>query len=90
MIGFIVAGLVIGIVARLLHPGKENLGVLATLALGIVGSVIGGVIASAIGSGDVMELNVIGTVFAVIAAILLIGVAETIAPKNKKRSLVHH
>ena len=89
MIGFIVAGLVIGIVARLIHPGRENLGILATLGLGIVGSIIGGVIASAIGTGDVMELNVIGTVFAVIAAILLIGVAETVAPKNKRR-FAHH
>jgi hypothetical protein len=34
-----------------------------------------------------MELNVIGTVFAVIAAIALIGIAETLAPKNK--SLAH-
>ena len=89
MIGFIVAGLVIGVLARLLHPGKENLGFLATLGLGLVGSIIGGVIASAIGTGDVFELNVIGTVFAVIAAILLIGIAETLAPKNKKRHLAH-
>ena len=88
MIGFIVAGLVIGVLARLLHPGKENLGFLATLGLGLVGSIIGGVIASAIGTGDVMELNVIGTVFAVIAAIALIGVAETLAPKNK-RTMAH-
>jgi uncharacterized membrane protein YeaQ/YmgE (transglycosylase-associated protein family) len=87
VIGFIVAGLVIGVLARLLHPGKENLGFLATLGLGLVGSIIGGVIASAIGTGDVMELNVIGTVFAVIAAIALIGIAETLAPKNK--SLAH-
>ena len=88
MIGFIVAGLVIGVLARLLHPGKENLGFLATLGLGLVGSIIGGVIASAIGTGDVLELNVIGTVFAVLAAIALIGVAETLAPK-KKRHLAH-
>ena len=88
MIGFIIAGLVIGVIARLLHPGTENLGFLATLGLGLVGSIIGGVIASAIGTGDVMELNVIGTVFAVIAAIALIGIAETLAPKNKK--MAHH
>lgn len=84
MIGFIVAGLVIGVVARLIHPGRENLGFLATLGLGLVGSIIGGVIASAIGTGGIFELNVIGTVFAVIAAIALIGAAETLAPKNKR------
>lgn len=36
MIGFIVAGLIIGALARLIKPGKQNLGLLATLALGLV------------------------------------------------------
>lgn len=83
MIGFIVAGLVIGALARLLKPGKQNLGLLATLGLGLVGSIIGGSIAAAIGTGDIWELNMLGFVVAVVAAIALIGVAEAIAPKRK-------
>ena len=89
MIGFIVAGLVIGVLARLLKPGRQNLGFVATLGLGLVGSIIGGTIASAIGTGDIMELNLLGFICAVIAALLLIGVAETIAPKRGHRHLVH-
>ena len=84
MIGFIVAGLVIGALARLIKPGKQNLSVLATLALGLVASVIGGVIANLIGSGDIFELNVIGFVVAVIAAVLLIGVAESITGSRSR------
>jgi len=84
MIGFIVAGLVIGALARLIKPGKQHLSVLATLALGLVGSIIGGVVASAIGSGDIFELNVIGFVVAVIAAVLLIGVAESITGSRSR------
>ncbi len=76
MIGFIVAGLVIGALARLIKPGKQNLSLLMTLLLGLVGSVIGGLIASALGTGDIWELNVLGFVLAVVAAVLLIGVAE--------------
>jgi hypothetical protein len=38
--------------------------------------VIGGLIASLIGTGDIFELNFIGFVIAVVAAILLVGVAE--------------
>ena len=76
MIGFIVAGLVIGLLARLIKPGRQNLGFLATLGLGLVGSVIGGSIAAAIGTGDIMELDMLGFICAVIAAFLLIGVAE--------------
>ena len=83
MIGFLVAGLIIGALARLIKPGKQSLGILATLGLGLVGSLIGGLIAQFFGTGDIWELNVIGFVLAVIAAVLLIGVAETVAGKNK-------
>lgn len=82
MIGFIVAGLVIGALARLVKPGKQNLSILATLLLGLVGSVIGGVIASLLGTGDIWELNIIGFVVAVVAAVLLIGVAESMSGKK--------
>jgi uncharacterized membrane protein YeaQ/YmgE (transglycosylase-associated protein family) len=79
MIGFIVAGLIIGALARLIKPGKQNLGIIATLLLGLVGSVIGGTIANLLGTGDIMELNVLGFIVAVIASVLLIGVAESIS-----------
>jgi uncharacterized membrane protein YeaQ/YmgE (transglycosylase-associated protein family) len=83
MIGFIVAGLVIGALARLFKPGKQNLGLLATLLLGLAGSVIGGVIANLLGTGDIFELNVLGFIVAVVAAVLLIGVAEGLAGRRR-------
>ncbi|MQM24092.1 GlsB/YeaQ/YmgE family stress response membrane protein [Glycomyces albidus] len=88
MIGFIVAGLIIGALARLIKPGKQSLGILATLLLGLVGSVIGGTIANLLGTGDIWELNVLGFVVAVIASVLLIGVAEAIASRSH-RSTAH-
>jgi uncharacterized membrane protein YeaQ/YmgE (transglycosylase-associated protein family) len=86
MIGFLVAGLVIGALARLIKPGKQNLGILATLGLGLVGSLIGGVIAQFFGTGSIWELNILGFVLAVVAAVLLIGVAESVAGKDKARA----
>ncbi len=83
MIGFLVAGLIIGALARLLKSGKQDLGILATLGLGVVGSLIGGTIAWLIGSGSIWELNIIGFVLSVIAAVLLVGTAETVAGKNR-------
>jgi uncharacterized membrane protein YeaQ/YmgE (transglycosylase-associated protein family) len=77
----LVAGLIIGALARLIKPGKQNLGILATL--GLVGSIIGGLIAQLFGTGSIWELNVIGFVLAVVAAVLLIGVAEGVAGKNR-------
>ncbi len=76
MIGFIVAGLIIGLLARLLLPGRQKIGLLWTLALGILGSVVGGVIANLIGSGDIFELNVIGFTVAVLTSVALLAAAE--------------
>ncbi len=83
MIGFLVAGLVIGALARLIKPGKQNLSILMTLVLGVVGSLIGGTIAWVIRSGDIWELNILGFIMSVVAAVLLIGVAEGMSGKNK-------
>ena len=85
MIGFIIAGLIIGALARQIKPGKQNLGLLATLGLGLVGSVIGGLIASALGTGGIWELNILGFVLAVVASVLLIGVAEAVTGGRKQR-----
>jgi uncharacterized membrane protein YeaQ/YmgE (transglycosylase-associated protein family) len=76
MIGFIVAGLIIGALARLLLPGKQKIGLLWTLLLGLAGSVIGGTIANLIDTGDIFELNVIGFIVAVVSAIGLLAAAE--------------
>lgn len=76
MIGFILFGLVVGALARLFKPGRQRLGLVMTLLLGLVGSLIGGTVANALGRGSIFELNFIGTVVAVISAVLLIGVFE--------------
>ena len=86
MIGFIVAGLVIGALARLIKPGQQNLSVIATLLLGLVGSVIGGVVANLLGTGGIFELNIIGFIVAVIAAVVLIGVAEGASGRSRSRA----
>ena len=86
MIGFLVAGLVIGALARLIKPGRQNLGILATLGLGLVGSLIGGIIAQFFGTGSIWELNVLGFILAVVASVMLIGVAEGVAGKKKSHA----
>lgn len=82
MIGFIVFGLVVGALARLIKPGRQRLSVLATLLLGLAGSVIGGLVAKLLGTGRIMELDFIGSVVAIISAVLLIGVFEGAASRR--------
>ena len=86
LIGLLIVGLIIGALARLLKPGRQRLSLLATMALGVVGALIGGIVASALGTGDIFELNVLGFVVAVIAAVLLIGVAEGMSSKSRSRA----
>src|ERR1044072_5595840 len=87
MIGFLVFGLVVGAVARLIKPGRQNLGILATLGLGVVGSLIGGNIASRLRTGSISEWDFLGTVFAVIAAVLLVGTAEALVGKDRPKAI---
>jgi uncharacterized membrane protein YeaQ/YmgE (transglycosylase-associated protein family) len=83
ILGLIVIGLVIGVLARLFKPGRQNLSLLMTFALGLAGALIGGIVASLLGTGGIWELNFLGTVVGIIAAILLIGVAEGSAGRAK-------
>ncbi len=76
MIGFVAAGLIIGALARLLRPGPQHLSLPMTLLVGLVGSVVGGLVANAVGTGDLFELNVLGFVVAVGSAVVLLGIFE--------------
>lgn len=49
ILGWIVFGLVVGIVAKLLMPGRDPGGIVVTMLLGIVGAVLGGYVGRAMG-----------------------------------------
>ena len=84
MIGFIVFGLVVGIVARLVVPGRQHLSMGMTLLLGLIGSVVGGVVANALGTGDIFELNLLGSIVAIAAAVVLIIAGDRIGVLAKR------
>ncbi len=84
MIGFIVFGLVVGIVARVLVPGRQHLSLWMTLLLGLVGSVVGGLVANALGTGDIFELNVLGSLVAIAAAVALIVAGDRLGGLSKR------
>ena len=47
VLSWIVVGLIVGLIARALVPGRQSLGLLLTIALGVVGAFVGGLISSA-------------------------------------------
>ena len=52
IIGFLIFGLIIGLLARAIYPGRQPMGWLATAVLGMIGSLVGGLIGHAIWGGS--------------------------------------
>ena len=71
LLSWIVFGLVAGIVAKLLMPGRDPGGFIVTILLGIAGSLLGGYIAKLLGIGGGW---LTGFVLAVIGALLLLAI----------------
>jgi uncharacterized membrane protein YeaQ/YmgE (transglycosylase-associated protein family) len=76
----IVLGFVIGLIAKLLHPGKENMGLIMTILLGIAGSFLAGVIGQFLGWYKAGEGA--GFIASVIVAILLLVIYGRIKGKT--------
>ena len=73
IVGWIVLGLLAGLIAKAIMPGTERLGIILTTLLGIGGALLGGFIATALGMGDpIDEFFDLSTWLAAIAGTLII------------------
>ncbi len=72
LLSWFVAGLIIGIIAKFLMPGKDPGGFVLTIILGIAGAFVGGFIASRIGFGTVSGLDQRSLLTAICVAIFLL------------------
>ena len=75
----IVLGFIIGLIAKLVHPGKEHMGFIMTVLLGIAGSFLAGIIGQAIGWYKVGEGA--GFIASIIVAIILLVIYGRITGK---------
>ena len=75
IIGYIVVGAIVGVLARFLVPGRDPMGIVLTIVLGIVGAVIGGWAAGAIFS----ETNGVDWIASILAAIALVLIWRAVA-----------
>jgi uncharacterized membrane protein YeaQ/YmgE (transglycosylase-associated protein family) len=70
IIVFLIVGLLAGLLARALVPGKDSMGILATLLLGIVGSFVGGAIWALFSDNEILEFQTGGLILSVIGAVI--------------------
>jgi len=83
IIGWIVLGLLAGAIAKAILPGDDPGGIIVTMLIGIVGAIVGGFIASALGIGDLDEFFDIGTwIIAILGSLLLLLAYRAIAGRR--------
>jgi uncharacterized membrane protein YeaQ/YmgE (transglycosylase-associated protein family) len=78
----IVLGFVVGVIAKFLHPGKENMGFIVTILLGIAGSFLAGMLGQFMGWYRAGEGA--GFIASVIVAILLLVIYGRVSGGNRQ------
>ena len=93
MIGFIilliVIGLIVGLIARLLVPGRDSIGIIGTILLGIVGSFVGGFLWEfvefhKIETHHFHTVGIIGSIIGAVVVLLLLRVSG-LEPGHRRR-----
>lgn len=82
LLGWILFGLVAGVIAKLLMPGRDPGGFIVTILLGIAGALLGGFVGQAL--GFYQEGEGAGMIMAVLGAILLLGIYRVVARRPER------
>ncbi len=72
ILSWIIMGLIVGLLAKFILPGKDSGGIIITILIGIAGSFVGGFIGSFLGFGSVTGFNVGSLLLAIGGAVLLL------------------
>ena len=93
ILGLIVIGLIAGLIARAVIPGKQSMGILLTIVLGIVGSFVGGFLGFLLFGSDPNGgfLQPAGIIGSIIGAIIVLGIYVFLARRRgtERRNAEH-
>ena len=81
-IWWIIIGLIAGALARLLMPGRDPMGIIATIVLGIVGSLVGGLVSMAIWGNSTSGFQPAGLLLSVLGAIVVLLIWRMVKSRN--------
>jgi uncharacterized membrane protein YeaQ/YmgE (transglycosylase-associated protein family) len=92
IIGLIIVGLIAGFLARLLVPGRDPMSIWATIALGIVGSFIGGFLGWALFGKDLDEgaLQPSGIIGSIIGAVIVLLIYNAATRRSHHNLSMRH
>lgn len=84
----LIIGAIAGFLARAIVPGKDSMGIIPTIVLGIVGSFIGGFIGALIFGKDALDglLQPSGIIGSIVGAVIALLVYNAVTKKNRVRS----
>lgn len=87
VIGLVIVGLIAGFVARALVPGDDSMGIGATIALGIVGSFVGGFLADVLFRSDAEDrgLSPAGIIGSIVGAIVVLLIYNAMTDRRAIR-----
>lgn len=71
---FLLFGLLIGFIARALMPGKQSMGFIATAVVGVIGSLLGGVVTNLIAGNEFDRIEPAGIIGSIIGALVVLAV----------------
>jgi uncharacterized membrane protein YeaQ/YmgE (transglycosylase-associated protein family) len=86
IIGWILLGLVAGVIAKAILPGDDPGGIIVTIILGVVGALLGGLIARALGIGDPIDefFDISTWIAAIIGAIIVLLLYRAVAGRRPR------
>jgi uncharacterized membrane protein YeaQ/YmgE (transglycosylase-associated protein family) len=79
-------GLVAGFIARAVIPGKQDMGIAATLVLGLIGSVVGNLLSNLIFDGT-FEFDIGGWWASIIGAVIVLGIYVGVTGRRGRKSV---
>lgn len=82
ILSWILMGLIVGVIAKLVMPGPDPGGIFITILLGIGGAFVGGYVGSFLGLGTVTGLNLGSLLLSVGGAVLILILYRTIRKKR--------
>jgi uncharacterized membrane protein YeaQ/YmgE (transglycosylase-associated protein family) len=88
IIAFIILGLLAGLIARALLPGKDPGGIIVTMLIGVAGALIGGFVAGALFDADPLDefFDISTWITAIVGAIVLLLIYRAVTGRRRSRT----